>query len=45
MGSQRKMSSRLNARADVMYSVDETNSVMPAFLRKKVEEGKWRRQK
>jgi hypothetical protein len=41
--SQRKMSSRLNARVDVMYSVDETNSAIPAFLRKKVEEGKGRK--
>ena len=41
--SQRKMSSRLNARAEVAYSMDETNSTMPSFLRKKAEEGKGRR--
>ena len=43
MFSQRKMSSRLNARHEVSYSMDETLSVMPAFLRKKAEEGKGRK--
>lgn len=45
MFSHRKMSSRLSARHEVAYSMDETNSVMPAFLRKKAEEGRGRRQK
>jgi Ca-activated chloride channel family protein len=38
-----KMSRRLVARQEVAFSVDETESVMPAFLRKKSEEGKGRR--
>ena len=45
MFSQRKMSSRLNARHEVSYSLDETHSAMPSFLRKKAEEGKGRQQK
>lgn len=45
MFSQRKMSSRLNARHEVPYSMDETHSAMPSFLRKKAEEGKGRQQK
>ena len=45
MFSQRKMSSRLNARHEVSYSMDETHSAMPSFLRKKAEEGKGRQQK
>ena len=44
MFSQRKMSSRLNARVDVMYSMDETHAAMPSYLRKKAEEGKGRKQ-
>jgi hypothetical protein len=43
MFSQRKMSSRLNARHENSYSMDETLSVMPAFLRKKAEECKGRK--
>jgi hypothetical protein len=43
--SQRKMSSRLNARHEVSYSIDETSLPIPSFLRKKAEEGKGRRQK
>ena len=39
------MSSRLSATHEVAYSMDETHSAMPAFLRKKVEEGKGRKQK
>jgi Ca-activated chloride channel family protein len=40
--SSRKMSKRLVANCEVAFSVDETNSGMPAFLRKKSEEGKGR---
>lgn len=40
--SSRKMSKRLVANMEVAFSADETNSVMPAFLRKKSEEGKGR---
>ena len=41
--SSRKMSSRLASKTEVAYSIDETNSAMPAFLRKKAEEGKGRK--
>lgn len=41
--SERKMSRRLNANFEMAYSMDETNSTMPSFLRKKAEEGKGRR--
>lgn len=37
--SSRKMSKRLVANMEVAFSADETNSEMPAFLRKKSEEG------
>ena len=40
--SSRKMSRRLVANQEVAFSADETNAVMPAFLRKKSEEGKGR---
>lgn len=40
--SSRKMSKRLVANVEVAFSSDETNSDMPAFLRKKSEEGKGR---
>ena len=38
-----RMSSRNVAKSEVAYSVDETASLVPAFLRKKAEEGKGRR--
>jgi Ca-activated chloride channel family protein len=40
--SSRKMSKRLVSNFEVAFSMDETNSEMPAFLRKKSEEGKGR---
>jgi Ca-activated chloride channel family protein len=40
--SSRKMSKRLVANCEVAFSADETNSLMPAFLRKKSEEGRGR---
>ncbi len=41
--NSRKMSKRLVANCEVAFSVDETNMEMPAFLRKKAEEGKGRK--
>jgi Ca-activated chloride channel family protein len=41
--SSRKMSKRLVANCEVAFSVDETNMEMPAFLRKKSEEGRGRK--
>ena len=41
--NSRKMSKRLVANNEVAFSVDETNFEMPAFLRKKSEEGKGRK--
>lgn len=41
--SSRKMSKRLVSNSEVAFSMDETNSEMPAFLRKKSEEGKGRK--
>ncbi len=38
-----RMSSRLSAKAKARYSADETELVIPAFLRKKSQEGKGRR--
>ena len=38
-----KMSRRLVAKEDIQYSKSETESLMPAFLRRKVEEGKGRK--
>ena len=38
----RKMSKWLVVNEEVAFSVDETNAAMPAFLRKKAEEGKGR---
>jgi Ca-activated chloride channel family protein len=40
--SSRKMSKRLVSNFEVAFSGDETNMEMPAFLRKKSEEGKGR---
>jgi len=40
--SSRKMSKRLVANFEVGFSGDETNLAMPAFLRKKAEEGRGR---
>lgn len=40
--SSRKMSKRLVANSEVAFLADETNSDMPAFLRKKSEEGRGR---
>ncbi len=40
--SSRKMSSRLVAHDEMAFSGDETLSAMPAFLRKKTQEGKGR---
>lgn len=40
--SAMRMSSRLSQKSEVQYSKDETESEIPAFLRKKVEEGKGR---
>ena len=37
------MSRRLVAKEDIQYSKSETESLMPAFLRRKVEEGKGRK--
>jgi Ca-activated chloride channel homolog len=41
--SAMRMSSRLSQKSEIQYSKDETESVIPAFLRKKVEEGKGRK--
>ena len=41
--SSRKMSRRLVAREEIVFSMDETSFEMPAFLRKKSEEGKGRK--
>jgi Ca-activated chloride channel family protein len=41
--SSRKMSKRLVANFEVAFSGDETNAAMPAFLRKKSEEGRGRK--
>jgi Ca-activated chloride channel family protein len=38
-----RMMSRQSSKADVHYGGDETEAVMPAFLRKKAEEGKGRK--
>jgi len=43
--SAMRMSNRLTQKSEVAYSCDETNMPIPSFLRKKVEEGKGRRQK
>lgn len=42
--SAMRMSSRLSAKSEARYSVDETNLVIPAFLRKKGQEGRGRSQ-
>lgn len=41
--SAMRMSSRLSPKSEIQYSKDETESEIPAFLRKKVEEGKGRK--
>jgi len=41
--SAMRMSSRLSAKSEASYSTDETDQVMPAFLRKKSQEGKGRK--
>ena len=41
--SSMRMSKSLASRSEVMFSVDETESAMPAFLRKKESEGRGRR--
>lgn len=38
------MSNRLSAKSEVRYSVDETDAVIPAYLRKKGQEGRGRTQ-
>ena len=38
--SSSKMSKRLVANSEVTFSADETNSDMPAFLRKTSDEGR-----
>ena len=42
--SAMRMSSRLSAKSEVRYSVDETDLAIPAFVRKKGQEGKGRTQ-
>ncbi|MBK1683930.1 vWA domain-containing protein [Rhodoferax fermentans] len=42
--SAMRMSSRLSAKSEVRYSVDETDLAIPAFLRKKGQEGRGRSQ-
>ena len=42
--SAMKMSTRLSAKQEILYSIDETLNAGPAFLRKKAEEGKGRKQ-
>ncbi len=37
-----RMSRRLTSKSDMLFGKDETDSQMPAFLRKKVEEGRGR---
>jgi Ca-activated chloride channel family protein len=41
--SSMKMSTRLAQRDETLYAVDETTSAMPAYLRKKAEEGRGRK--
>ena len=41
--SAMRMSSRLSPKNETQYSKDETESRIPAFLRKKVEEGRGRK--
>ena len=42
--SAMRMSSRLSAKSECRYSADETDSAIPAFLRKKSQEGRGRKQ-
>jgi hypothetical protein len=39
------MSKRLTERSEVRFSVDQTDAEIPAFLRKKLEEGRGRKRK
>jgi Ca-activated chloride channel family protein len=43
--SAMRMSSRLSAKAEARFSGDQTDAEIPAFLRKKMEEGKGRQRK
>jgi Ca-activated chloride channel family protein len=43
--SAMRMSSRLSAREEDRFSVDQTEAEIPAFLRKKMEEGRGRKRK
>lgn len=43
--SAMRMSNRLAEKIEVQFSVDQTESAIPAFLRKKLEEGKGRKRK
>lgn len=40
-----RMSKRLTERSEVRFSVDQTDAEVPAFLRKKLEEGRGRKRK
>ena len=40
-----RMSSRLTEKAEARFSMDQTDAEIPAFLRKKLEEGKGRKRK
>jgi hypothetical protein len=40
-----RMSKRLTERSEVRFSVDQTDAEIPAFLRKKLEEGRGRKRK
>ena len=40
-----RMSSRLTEKAEARFSIDQTDAEIPAFLRKKLEEGKGRKRK
>jgi Ca-activated chloride channel family protein len=42
--SAMRMSSRLSAKSESRYSADETDLAIPAFLRKKSQEGRGRQQ-
>jgi Ca-activated chloride channel family protein len=42
--SAMRMSSRLSSKEEARYSADETELVIPAFLRKKSQEGRGRKQ-
>jgi hypothetical protein len=40
-----RLSKRLTERSEVRFSMDQTDAAIPAFLRKKLEEGKGRKRK